>query len=375
MRDLLGLVLAMGLVMGTSGCSEAPPSFGGGGKGGPSGDGGAEGDGDSDDEGDGDRGDGDGDSGDGDGDDGDGDGDTLVEGECGSIEKTAELERGPVDIVLALDSSGSMAGGICDTAAQLTNLANSVGASTRVAAVYDMDPLGPAFWTSVNAEVRCGAADPLAATELAKDTARYKHVKAYVDSNDAFQVLLNTFDQYKGFLRAGAPTHFIVVTDDNIKGMTADQFKTQMEQKLGHGFIYHSVAEGAGGCSGNSAEHLKLSDLTAGKKVGICSDFGTAFKDLEEALQASAPLPCDFEIPTPPEGQELDIEEGVRVLYAPPGGSKGEFGKATDAAQCGDKDGWYESGGRIEFCPAACEKVKGGGTVGIGFGCAAAPLL
>ena len=163
MRELLGLVVAMGLVLGTPGCSEAPPSFGGGGKGGPSGDGDAEGDGDSDDEGDGDNDDGDGDSGDGDSGDGDGD-DPLVEGECGSIEKTAELERGPVDIVLAVDSSGSMTSGICNTAAQLTKLANSVGESTRVAAVYQINSFSSSagvYWAALGL---CGNNDPLAAT-------------------------------------------------------------------------------------------------------------------------------------------------------------------------------------------------------------------
>jgi hypothetical protein len=277
--------------------------------------------------------------------------------------------------VLALDTSGSMAPGICATAKQLTTLANNVGESTRVAAVYTMTS-NPAAWVAAGSALTlCGHEDPLSQMQLAMDAMRYKHVDSYVASNDMFQVLLKTFDSYKGFLRAGAPTHFIGVTDDDINGMTAEQFKTQMEAKLGHTFTYHAVANGTGGCIGDSTQHLKLAELTKGKKVGLCSDFGTAFKDIEEALQASAPLPCDFEIPAPPEGEELDVDNGVRVLYAPPGEDKGEFGKADNAEQCGDKDGWYENTGRIQFCPAACEKVKGGGTVAIGFGCAAAPLL
>ena len=42
-------------------------------------------------------------------------------------------------------------------------------------------------------------------------------------SHDAFAWTVNSYDGYKQFLRPGAPTHFIVVTDDS-SDMPAAQF-------------------------------------------------------------------------------------------------------------------------------------------------------
>ena len=107
MARWLGLSLVVGaLALAGQGCGEKAPTLGPGG--GPIGD----------------------------GDVGDGDGD--INDDCGAIEKTAELERGPIDIILALDSSGSMAAGICNTSAQITKFTTGVGPDTHVTAVYSM---------------------------------------------------------------------------------------------------------------------------------------------------------------------------------------------------------------------------------------------
>jgi hypothetical protein len=118
--------------------------------------------------------------------------------------------------------------------------------------------------------------------------------------------------------------------------------------------------------------YLNLADDTMGQKLAICtSDWSGLFKKLESAVIASAELPCDFEIPEPPAGEELDpglVDVGFTVDK-----KKESFPKAMDMAACGDKIGWFydnnEAPTRIEFCPAACTKVKAGGKIGIAFGC------
>jgi hypothetical protein len=197
---------------------------------------------------------------------------------------------------------------------------------------------------------------------------------------------LSNFDSYKSFLRKDAPTHIIVVSDDEanplLGGMEPADFKTQMEAKLGHPFIFHAiVADGQNGCNGASVgtRYLTLADQTKGQKLPICTaDWSGLFKKLESAVIESAPLPCDFEIPEAPAGQEGDPNL-VDVGFTPTGGQKSSFPKATDASACGDKIGWFYDDNnaptRIEFCPSACEKVKAGGKLGIAFGCAPPVLL
>ncbi|MFT3925061.1 MAG: hypothetical protein QM778_21175 [Myxococcales bacterium] len=329
--------------------------------------------------GDGDSGDGDSGDGDGDGDSWGGDGDSTdnpdINTECGEIEKTAEVERGPVDIILGMDTSLSMAASICNVSTNLTAFAMGIGEGTHVAAVYDMGILGAA------AAAACGQADPLGATPLAKDAKRYLHVATALDSNNGLSVMVDSFDKYKSFLRDGAPTHIIMLTDDNaeLPYLMADTFQSAMEAKLGHKFYYHAIVAPDASCptiGGIGTEHVKLAQATGGKVLSICGNFAELFKDLQSAVVASAPLPCDFEIPPAPEGEAVDIEYGVRVMFGSSGKSKKEFPRATQKADCGDKVGWYanDAKSRIEFCPAACDLVKKGGALSIGFGCAATIL-
>lgn len=227
----------------------------------------------------------------------------------------------------------------------------------------------------------CGSADPLADTELAKDKDRYLHVPNALDSTDGLSVLVNSFDQYKKFLRDDAPTHVIMLSDDNaeLPGLLADGFKKAMEEKLGHEFIYHAIVVPDSSCptiGGVGTEHVKLAKATGGEVLSICGDFAALFKDLESAVAATAPLPCDFEIPEAPEGEAVDVEYGVRILFSEPGKKKKEFPRATSSGECGDQPGWYANTEqtRIEFCPKACSMVKAGGSLSIGFGCAAVLL-
>ena len=93
-----------------------------------------------------------------------------------------------------------------------------------------------------------------------------------------------------------------------------------METKLGHKFFFHSiVAEGPPSCAGTSTgtTYLTLSDRTKGEKLSLCAaDWSVLFKKLESAVIESAPLPCDFEIPETPAGQEGRSQSGRRRLHA-----------------------------------------------------------
>jgi hypothetical protein len=225
-------------------------------------------------------------------------------------------------------------------------------------------------------------ADPLATTQLAMDPSRYLQVKREVDSNDALSALLETFPSYSSFLRPGSPTHVVVVSDDESRPLLAADFKAQLEQRLGHSFYFHAiVADGQNLCIGASVgtQYLALADMTMGQKLSMCEpDWSVLFKKLEEAVAASAPLPCDFDVPAPPTGQTFD-KNAVSVVYTPQGGQAAPFPRADDPSKCGDKLGWHYDNAaqprRIQFCPAACTQVRTGGKISIAFGCAPPVIL
>ncbi|MET0341788.1 MAG: hypothetical protein ABW252_12360 [Polyangiales bacterium] len=288
---------------------------------------------------------------------------------CASIREDAEVAPSPIDVVWIIDTSGSMR----DEAAQVqANIAGFMrdfeqsSADTRAVMITENDPaLGSAL-----------AADP-----------RYRFVRSKVGSRELYEVALETFGSYRDFLRPGALTHFVMVTDDNDR-TAAETFRTQMEQQLGHAFIQHAIASEdvngrpcrseactgllcLGGAAAVGATYNTLADLTEGEKISICStDWTEVFGRLRDAVLASA-LPCSFAIP---EVSGITFDPAlVAAVYTSPSGDDRELPKADSLKSCGTRLAWhYDDEARpssIVLCAAACEEARKGGSIDIQFGC------
>lgn len=90
-------------------------------------------------------------------------------------------------------------------------------------------------------------------------------------------------------------------------------------------------------------------------------------------------LGCDYELPPPPMGQQLDSNE-VNFTYTPKGvGEPKTLPRADDLADCNDKPGWYYDSNaaptKIVLCPASCTTVEADGEakVSVLFGCKSVP--
>lgn len=292
-------------------------------------------------------------------------------GGCASTSMTAEVERAPVDIVWAIDTSASMVDEIAAVQANITNFANMIS-------MAGID----------HHVVMLALLDIAAGTPLAADPAHYLPVLAPVGSNDALAVMLNTYDAYKSFLRPNASLHFVVVTDDE-SWVAAGDFQSQMETLAGKKFQFHSIAspDAPGPCIGECGlplvcgafapglQYYALSDATGGQKISVCTaDWTQVFAPLQQAVIESAPLPCDYPIPAPPSGQTLDPNL-VNMEFAPAGGAAELFPRADGAAACGTNVAWFYDNPaaptRLQLCPSACDRVRSGdgGTINIAFGC------
>lgn len=290
--------------------------------------------------------------------------------DCGTIRQQAESLPGAVDIVWAIDGSGSMNDEKAAVQQNIASFADAIGGA------------------GLDHHVVMVAGDNVAAgTSLASDTAHYQHVSSNVGSHDALQKLIETYPQYSGFLRSTAALHFVIVTDDESR-MPANEFRVQMEALAGKSFTVHAIVSESvgglpciGGCGlpflcGASApglQYLALADATSGQKASICvSDWSTVFEPLKTAVITTAPLPCDYPLPAPPSGSSLDPSRvNVGVLLEGIGSKTLPHASSSDA--CDSAEAWfYDDPAQptlIRMCPAACSSISAGGAIEITLGC------
>ncbi|HKU39483.1 MAG TPA: vWA domain-containing protein [Polyangiales bacterium] len=324
---------------------------------------------------------------------------------CAATSVTAPAPSNPaVDIIWVVDASGSMLDEQKKIGMNLTQFADTITKSNIDVRIVMMT-------TSSAIPVICPVTppDPLSGTALAGDP-RYKFIESRVDSNNALDIAVANFPMYQSFLRPGATTHFVTVSDDEstYKGMATPQdrangFYADMKMLLGHDFIQHTISsEGPGPCADPNCmpdestgicvfvmlgcgaarpgdTYYALAGMTKGLTSSICSsDWTPIFTRLSEAVIKSVPLPCDYAIPPPPAGQNLDPLK-VNVGYTAPGSGEMLFRKATEQSACGDELGWFYDDPaqpkQVKLCPASCKQVAGGGTVSIAFGCETIVLI
>ncbi|MET0287062.1 MAG: hypothetical protein ABW352_21440 [Polyangiales bacterium] len=124
-----------------------------------------------------------------------------------------------VDVVWVVDSSGSLL--FAESASQhnfAELLRRAPAADLNVIVVSDDAPTLP----------DAGAAS-------------FHRVQTDVDSKALFTTVLTQFNKLAPYLRAGIATHVVGITDDQDL-LPAQQFKTELEALLGHGFTFHAVA-------------------------------------------------------------------------------------------------------------------------------------
>jgi hypothetical protein len=94
--------------------------------------------------------------------------------------------------------------------------------------------------------------------------------------------------------------------------------------------------------------------------VGAGQDVTGAVLAALNQIRDSASVPCDFAIPPPPSGQQLDPNL-VNVTYKDPNGSDHLIRGVVDAGGCGADGGWhYDNNANpqlVQLCPASCNDV------------------
>jgi hypothetical protein len=113
------------------------------------------------------------------------------------------------------------------------------------------------------------------------DAGRIHHVLTGVDSKMLLTLAIDLFPSYASYLRPGAATHIVAITDDN-DVQPAAQFKAEMEGLLGHGFTFHAVASESVNGSPCISEDQLWNELCVSPIPAVCgaSTIGTNYYEL-----------------------------------------------------------------------------------------------
>jgi hypothetical protein len=309
---------------------------------------------------------------------------------CASASKQAEEVLAPVDIIWAVDSSGSMD----DEAAAVQNALNDCSALIAASGIdYRVILIGDAGDMSVP--------PPLGGS------AEFLHVDQTVNSTDAFERIHGAYSAYAAFRRPNAVVHLVVVTDDE-SNWSHGTFNTNLAALPAPGipadYTLHSICSeetvifvpppplppingpcsgglGAGGAADIGQTYIDATAATGGVWASICStNWDPIFMAVAEAVAVGIALPCTYDIPTPPEGETLD-PNAVNFIYTPSGGGSPQTIPRVDGPDaCGSGAGWYYDDQvhptPIMVCDTTCDALTADadGEVDIQFGCATVVL-
>ena len=84
--------------------------------------------------------------------------------------------------------------------------------------------------------------------------------------------------------------------------------------------------------------------------------YDVVFQTIAEDVVQRRGIACDFAIPPPPRGRELDLET-VALEYDGSNGVSVQFGQAPTPEAC-QPNAFYIDGGRVNLCPDACSAIS-----------------
>jgi hypothetical protein len=319
--------------------------------------------------------------------DGDGDGD-----ECAAVSETAQNTFAPVDIIFAIDTSGSMSDEKNFVQQNMNIFSQQIFLANidhHVVLIADASPDGPC----INVPLGSGACP--ADTKLPE----YLHVVDGVGSTNALEKIISTEQLWQTSIRPGSIKHLVVVSDDE-SSMDAQTFHNAfvaLNPEYAN-YVFHAIvafeapdpldcALGASCCltliplaEEVGEVYLQLVQQTGGVAGDLCDQqFGPVFNAIAQNVQQNVPLACEWAIPDPPQGETFDATK-VNLELELDGQTESVYYVENEAA-CNGGDGWFylpdavnpES---IRICPETCIRTQNAteASVDILFGCATVPV-
>jgi len=345
---------------------------------------------------------------------------------CATVSAAATLIKVPVDIILVLDNSGSMADELeaveQNINVNFANILQQSGVDYRMILISrqrkDERSASEEASTSIcvtsplSGLAACPASEPV-------NSERFFQYSIKVDSENSFDRILSTYNKKDTFeltkvgwsewLRPGAKKVFLEMTDDNAT-LPVDTFVQKLTALVPANFgsveqpnfVFHSIigiaekapasepyapgepiqmatCTGGGDTVANAGiGYQDLSRRTGGLRFPICafSSYDTVFSTIASDVVSGSQLACDFDLPSPPDGQTLDLTK-VAVAYTRGGATTpSQLGQAQTLADC-QADAFYIENDHVYLCPDSCRAVKADGAaqVDVLFTCASTIIV
>jgi hypothetical protein len=306
--------------------------------------------------------------------------------------------RAEVDIIVAIDTSGSMSEETNQVKANINTFASKIGSSGLDYTVVMIAEKPPSFPFPPGFPIPgvC-VAPPLGGANCTDNPPTYHQVNEAVGSTDSLSILLAKFGTYEPWLRPAAFKVFIEVTDDNSTLSYTDfdhdllaKSPTHFGTATNRRYVFNSICgfkKGTAVLSADKCEsavntgdqYQQLSKLTGGIVDSVCeTDYSGVFDNLAKGLVKK--LGCEFAFPKNTTGMQTDPTR-VAVNYTPGGGAaKKTLTQVTDATKCASiPDAWYYDDNanptKIVFCPTTCTAAGADtdGKLEVSVGCKAPP--
>ena len=161
--------------------------------------------------------------------------------------------------------------------------------------------------------------------------------------------------------------------------MKWEDFIVEMNNVLGHEFIFHAVAsesvpptvdnprgvctsDDGGSAFGAGVEYYELADATGGLQMSICEDDWSALFDrINERIAVRIPLPCAYSLPLPPPAGVVYRPENFTVLAnVPDEAGPRVVPQVAGEESCGSGGGWwfFEGSERVHLCADTCSEYE-----------------
>jgi hypothetical protein len=300
--------------------------------------------------------------------------------ECAAQTEEAENMLEPADIIIIVDNSGSMSQEAAEVREHLNGFSQQIiesGVDARVVLISSYP--GNGHGICIDPPLGSGGCPG-----MDDNPPLFTHIDERVASRNGLTLLIDHHQTWAPVLRPNASLHLMMVTDDdaNIDAITFDtDFKaldpSYADYKL-HGIVcLHNCPEAAR----IGDVYIELGQMTGGVLGDLCDqDFQPIFDLLASEVIAGSVLGCEWELPEPPDGEDLD-PDAVNVEFDD--GSGGEplsVGRVDHPAECANvSDGWYyddaENPTMIIACPQTCDKIQDAmsAKISISMGCATIP--
>lgn len=314
--------------------------------------------------------------------------------DCVAEVQDANAQSIPIDVVLVVDTSGSMG----EAVAAVEGSINSDFAAILEQSNIDYRVVVLARYGAGGGNGGICIEAPLSGTDcidppsLPAVTERYQHYDQQTGSGALLSNIVNRFSQpdphalapagYQSLLRPDSRKVFLAMTDGNsasdqsadgdafdaeLLSMPASPFGSPGDRQ----YVFHTIITMPTNVpatepwlpddpvDGHGGSIQRVSVLSGGWRFPLSQvqDFDVVFQQIAQEVVTSTPISCEFPIPAAPPGETIDPNT-VEIDFFPDGQDvPTAFQQVTGAAEC-LPNAFYIEAETVVLCPAACDIVQ-----------------